>query len=136
MTQRLRGMGIVAGHAEGHAMVTRENLAFALVDPATGIVKQPNHPWFGQSIAGKVIVFPSGQGSSSGSYWLLNLGTEGKAPAGIVNTQCDAVVIAGAVLAGIPLLQRLTPDPFTHVRDGDTVRVDGDTGDLDIVAKA
>jgi hypothetical protein len=115
-------------------MVTRENLAFALVDPATGIVKQPNHPWFGLSIAGKVIVFPSGKGSSSGSYWLLNLGHEGKAPVAIVNAQCDAVIIAGAVLAGIPLLQRLTPDPFTHLRDGDSLRVDGDTGDVEVLA--
>jgi len=127
---RLRGIAIVAGTAEGDALVCRDNLAFSLVDPKTGIVKQPGHPWHGRSIAGKVLVFPTGQGSSSGSYWLLNLGHEGNAPAAILNAQCDAVVIAGAVLADVPLVHRLAPDPFAHIRDGDRVRVHD--GDVDI----
>jgi predicted aconitase with swiveling domain len=125
-----RGAVIVPGDAEGPALVCRENLAFSLVDPATGIVKQPGHPWHGQSIAGKVLVFPTGQGSSSGSYWLLNLRHERMAPAAIVNRQCDAVVIAGAVLADIPLLHRLSPDPFDGIRSGDVVRIHD--GEIDV----
>lgn len=127
----LRGLAIVAGRAEGEALVCRENLAFSLVDPKTGIVKQPGHPWHGRSIAGKVLVFPTGQGSSSGSYWLLNLGHEGQAPAAILNAQCDAVVVAGAVLADIPLVHRLDPDPFDRIRSGDVVRVHD--GDVDVL---
>ena len=123
MTRTLRGTAIVEGEAAGAAMVTAENLAFSLVDPATGIVRQPGHPWFGLSVAGKVLFFPSGKGSSSGSYWLLNLGDEGNAPAAIVNTQTDAVIIAGAVLAGIPLLHRVVPDPLGCVATGQLVRV-------------
>lgn len=123
MTCTLRGIAIVAGDAEGPAMVTTENLAFSLVDPATGIVRQPGHPWLGLSVAGKVLFFPSGKGSSSGSYWLLNLGEEGNAPAAIVNTQTDAVIVAGAVLAGIPLLHRVVPDPLGCVATGELVRV-------------
>jgi len=126
----LRGIAIVTGTAEGEALVCRENLAFSLVDPRTGIVKQPGHPWHGRSIAGKVLVFPTGQGSSSGSYWLLNLGHEGHAPAAILNAQCDAVVVAGAVLADIPLVHRIEPDPFDRIQPGDRVRVRG--ADVDV----
>ena len=123
MTRTLRGTAIVEGEAAGAAMVTAENLAFSLVDPATGIVRQPGHPWFGLSVAGKVLFFPSGKGSSSGSYWLLNLGDEGNAPAAIVNTQTDAVIVAGAVLANLPLVHRVVPDPLGCVETGQLVRV-------------
>ena len=120
---RLQGIAIVDGDAEGGAIVTTDNLAFSLVDPKTGVVKQPGHPWLGQSLAGKVLCFPSGKGSSSGSYWLLNLAQEGMAPAAIINVQADAVIIAGAVLAGIPLVHRVVPDPLTVIATGNHVEV-------------
>jgi len=58
MTRRLLGKVIVEGEAQGLAMVSTENLAFSLVDPASGIVRQPGHPWQGMSVAGKVLFFP------------------------------------------------------------------------------
>ena len=122
----LHGTVIVEADREsvaGQALVSTENLAFALVDPANGIVRQPGHPWLGLSVAGKVLFFPSGKGSSSGSYWLLNLAHEGHAPAAIVNTRTDAVIVAGAVLGGIPVLQAVAPDPLLCVRSGDSIRV-------------
>ncbi|MFO1305975.1 MAG: DUF126 domain-containing protein [Burkholderiales bacterium] len=136
-TTTLRGACVVEGGVdavEGEAMVCDANLAFALVDPRTGVVKQPGHPWLDRSIAGKVIVYPTGQGSSSGSWWLLNLAHEGCAPAAIVNAQSDVVVIAGAVLAGIPLLHRLSPDPFACIQSGDRVRVVAREGTVQVVA--
>ena len=120
----LHGAIVVEGEARGQAMVCAVPLAFGLVDPKTGIVKQPGHPWAGACIAGKVLVFPTGTGSSSGSYWLLNLAHERKAPAAIVNRQADAVTVAGAVLAGIPLLHRVIPDPLEAIGSGDDVRID------------
>jgi predicted aconitase with swiveling domain len=134
----LRGTPIVAGaapHVEGEAMACDVNLAFSLVDPKTGLVKQPGHPWFDRSVAGKVLLYPSGQGSSAGSWWLVNLANEGRAPAAILNAQSDAVVIAGAVLADVPLVHRLAPDPFARIRDGDRVRVDTRTGEVEVEAR-
>lgn len=112
------------------------NLAFSLVDPRTGVVKQPGHPWFDRSVAGKVLVYPTGQGSSTGSWWLLHLAHEGRAPAAILNARSDAVVVAGAVLADIPLVHRLVPDPSHSIGDGDRVRVDAFTGTVDILARS
>ena len=135
-TTILRGACVVEGSAgvvEGEAMVCAVNLAFALVDPKTGVVKQPGHPWLERSIAGKVLVYPTGQGSSSGSWWLLNLAHERCAPAAILNAQSDVVVIAGAVLAGIPLVHRLSPDPFSSIANGDRVRVPAREGTVQVV---
>ena len=122
----LQGEVVVEGTGAGFAMICDVPLAFGLVDPGSGVVNQPGHPWQGQSIAGKVLVFPTGAGSASGSYWMLNLASEGRAPAAILNAQADAVTIAGAVLADIPLVHRITPDPTTQIRDGDSVRVTSD----------
>ena len=97
----LTGAGIVGGAARGTALVTDVDLAFSLIDPATGVIKHPNHPLFGKSVAGTVLVFPTGSGSSSGSYRLLHLSEQGTAPAAIVNVQANAVVTAGAVLGDI-----------------------------------
>ena len=119
-----RGSTIVEGVAEADAMVTDENLAFSLIDPKTGVVTQPQHAWTGLCVAGKILIFPSGKGSSSGSYWLLNLASEGNAPAAIVNAQTDAVIVAGAVLGDVPLIHRLAPDPFTTIRTGERIHID------------
>ena len=133
----LQGATVADGTApvvEGVAMACRANLSFSLVDPKTGIVKQPGHPWCERSVAGKVLLYPTGQGSSSGSWWLLHLAHEGHAPAAILNTQADAVAAAGAVLAGVPLVHRLAPDPFACIRDGDRLRIDVRRGVVEVIA--
>jgi predicted aconitase with swiveling domain len=128
---RFRGVGLVAGTAEGEALVTREGIAFNLgVDERTGIVIEAGHELQGQSVAGRVVICPSGKGSSAGSFSLLQLSARGLAPAAIVNVQAEAVIVAGAVLAGIPLVHRLDVDPTAAIATGQRLRVDGATGDV------
>ena len=133
-TRVLKGECVVEGRAESEALVADADLAISLIEPATGIVKQPGHPLFGQSIAGKVLIFPSGGGSSSGSYRLLDLADQGTAPAAIVNTQANAVVTAGAVLGNIPLVHRVSPDPVRSIRSGDRVEVDASAGTVTVLS--
>ena len=96
----------------------------------TGKVIEAGHELEGQSIAGRVLVCPSGKGSSAGSFSLLQLAARGLAPAAIVHIQAEAVVIAGAVLAKIPLFHRLGVDPTTAIKTGQWVRVDGARGEV------
>lgn len=130
----LHGDVVVEGAGEGPAMVCGVALALALLDPKSGIVKQPGHPWEGECVAGKVLVYPTGTGSASGSYWLLNLASQGNAPAAIINEQADAVTVAGAVLAGIPLLHRVGSREAASIRTGDHVRV-GDDGRIEVAQR-
>ncbi|MFW6136146.1 MAG: aconitase X swivel domain-containing protein, partial [Chloroflexota bacterium] len=59
------------GRAAGRALVSSEPIGFlGGVDPDTGLVIEPGHPLEGQSIAGCVLVFPTGKGSTVGSYTL------------------------------------------------------------------
>lgn len=123
-----QGDCLVEGRVSGTALVTDADLALSLVDAATGIVRQPGHPLFGTSVAGRVLIFPSGSGSSSGSYRLLHLAERKTAPIAIINVQANAVVTAGAVLGHVPLLHKLAPDPIRNIKSGDAVDVNATPG--------
>ncbi len=131
---KYHGVGLVAGTAEGQALVTREGIAFNLgVDERTGLVIEAGHELEGQSVAGKIVICPSGKGSSAGSFSLLQLAARGLAPAAIINIQAEAVIVAGAVLAKIPLVHRLDVDPTAAIMNGQRIRVDGTTGEVRVI---
>src|SRR5512143_886480 len=74
----LRGRVIRPGSAEGRALVSPVPVGFlGGVDPDTGVVLEPGHPLQGRSIANKVLVLPTGKGSTVGSYTILRLARGG-----------------------------------------------------------
>jgi len=87
----LEGRVIKQGTAEGHALVSPEPIGFlGGVDGKTGIVTERGHPLEGVSVAGRVLVFPTGKGSTVGSYVLYELAANGLAPAAILNTESES----------------------------------------------
>ncbi len=124
-TFTLRGRVICEGRAAGPALVSPAPIGFlGGVDPDTGIVLEPGHPHAGRSIAGTVLVFPTGKGSTVGSYTVLRLGRSGHGPAAMINAESEAIVAVGALLAGIPMVDQVD---ITTIQDGDWVTVAGDT---------
>jgi predicted aconitase with swiveling domain len=118
---RLQGRLIRAGRGEGRALVSPEPIGFlGGVDPETGTVVEPNHPLLGQSVSGRVLVFPTGKGSTVGSYTILRLARNGVAPAAIVNAESEAIVAVGAIIGDIPMVDQV---PIALIRDGDWVVV-------------
>ncbi|MGB9637158.1 MAG: aconitase X swivel domain-containing protein, partial [Thermoplasmata archaeon] len=64
----LQGRGIYPGIVKGTAIVSRTPVSFyGGVDPKTGIVIENGHELAGKCIAGKILVFPNGKGSTVGS---------------------------------------------------------------------
>ena len=134
MSRKFKGNGLVGGTAEGEALVTSDGIAFNLgVDETTGIVIEAGHPLKDESVTGRVLVCRSGKGSTAGSFSLLQLAERGLAPAAIVNIQADAVVTAGCVLSGIPLVHRLDTD-INGFTTGTRLRVDGDAGTVEVIS--
>lgn len=112
---------VKAGHAEGEALVSPEPIGFlGGVDPDTSMVIEAGHPLEGQCVAGRVLVFPTGKGSTVGSYTLYRLARSQLAPAAIINAEADPVVAVGAIIAGIPMVDRVD---VSRIRTGDWVRV-------------
>jgi predicted aconitase with swiveling domain len=121
---RLRGRAIYRGKARGLALVSPVPIGFlGGVDAETGRVIEVGHPLEGESIAGRVLVFPSGKGSTVGSYTLYRLAKVGKAPAAIINARSEAIVAVGAIMAGIPMVDLVD---ITQIHTGDIVEVDGE----------
>lgn len=110
--------------AEGVALVSPEPIGFlGGVDPETGIVVEPGHPLEGKCVSGRVLVFPSGKGSTVGSYTLYRMARAGTAPAAIVNAESEAIVAVGAIIGDIPMIDRVD---ISLIRSGDRVRLDAD----------
>ena len=120
----LRGRLIKSGTAEGIALVSPEPIGFlGGVDPETGIIVEPGHPLEAQCVTGRVLVFPTGKGSTVGSYTLYRMARSGTAPAAIINAESEAIVAVGAIISDIPMVDQVD---IAQIRTGDRVRVDGD----------
>lgn len=119
---RMQGRVIRAGRAEGRALVSPAPIGFlGGVDPDSGVVVEPNHPLHGQSVAGRVLVFPTGKGSTVGSYTILRLARNGVAPVAMINVESEAIVAVGAIIADIPMVDQIA---IGLISDGDWVVVD------------
>ena len=126
----LKGRSIYKGTAEGEALVSQMGISFfGGVDPDTGVVLERGHDLEGQSIAGKVLVFPSGKGSTVGSYTLYRLKHNGVAPAAIINQQCETITAVGCIIAEIPCVDSI---PIKKIHSGIHLSVDGSTGLVEI----
>jgi len=119
----LTGRVIKAGQAEGLALVSPEPIGFfGMIDTETGIVVERGHPLEGESVVGRVLVFPTGKGSTVGSYSLYRLAKAGLAPAAIVNAESEPIVAVGAIISDIPMVDQVDID---HIRTDDLVSIDG-----------
>jgi len=120
----MNGRIIFRGNVKGEALVSADSISFyGGVDPNTGIITEKGHPLEGQSIKGKILVFPQGKGSTVGSYILYRLKKKGVAPLGIINKECDTVVAVGAIISEIPLIDKLDADPIKNIKTGQVVEI-------------
>jgi predicted aconitase with swiveling domain len=126
----IRGRRISRGVGKGQLLVSPAPLSFLSgVDPASGIIVEKGHPLQGKCIAGKVLAFPFGKGSTVGSYVLYALSQNGHAPAAIINTDAEPIIATGAIIGGIPMIDRIDI-PISHLKSGVSVVVNGDTGEM------
>ena len=121
----LRGRAIFEGKAEGEALVSSAPMSFyGGVNPDTGEVVERGSDIAGQSVKGRVLVFPNGKGSTVGSYVLYRLAKNGVAPSAMVNAKCETIVAVGAIISEIPCVDLVD---VGKIKPGVRVRVDGAT---------
>ena len=122
----LIGRSIAKGTASAPIISTDTPISFlGMVNPKTGVIIDKNHPLYGKSIAGKVLVFPAGKGSTVGSYVIYALKRNGVAPAAFIVRECETIVAVGAIIAGIPAVDRING---SFPSDGTIVTVNGSDG--------
>ncbi len=125
----LKGKCASPGKCSGHALVSTDMIAFGGTPVLkTGVVKEPNHVLQGQNIAGTVLVYPTGKGSTGDPYSCYFLMKYGNAPKCIINRAANPTTVVAAILSDIPMVYDLDEDPTIVIETGDWVDVDADNG--------
>jgi predicted aconitase with swiveling domain len=124
------GRTLVAGSAAGLVLVLDAPLSFwGGLDPETGELIDTHHPQRGAFVTDRILVMPSGRGSSSSSYVLAESIRAGTAPAAIVLREADGIVALGAIVAR-ELYGTRTPvvvmdaEEYDAIADGIPVKVE------------
>ncbi|MFX3617434.1 MAG: aconitase X swivel domain-containing protein [Sporolactobacillus sp.] len=121
------------GVIEGEVLVSSDDLCFYLVDPESGKVIEKNHALEGQSVADKILIFPSGKGSSvvqaDGMYQLK---MAGKGPKALIIRYPDTVLVASSIIMELPVVDKVDEAFYEKIKTGDNVLLDADTGKLTI----
>ncbi|MDR3134835.1 MAG: DUF126 domain-containing protein [Deltaproteobacteria bacterium] len=125
----IKGKGVVPGRAEGLAMVSREAIqGWSGLDELTGSVVEVGHPFFGQSIKGKVLVLSGGKGSNGWSVHFHCAKLKGIGPAAMILHRLDSRMAVTAAILEVPVLTALDGDPFELIPMGARVVIDADKG--------
>lgn len=120
------GRSISRGTAEGKVLKLEQPLSFlGGVEGSTGDLKVEKEG----NVAGKILVFPRGKGSTVGSFVMYDLMVHGKAPAAVINSTAETIVATGAVISSIPMVDGID---VNLIMDGDDVAVDADLGKIEI----
>jgi len=128
----LQAKPIIAGSAQGLAVVSNEPLSFwGGIDPETGEIIDRRHEKSGQSVSSRIFAFPNGKGSSTASATLLECIHKGTAPAAIINSSIDTVLALGSIVADelygkcIPIML-VSSEDFAKLPDGVPVQIHPD----------
>ena len=108
----------------GEAFVTAVPITLlGFVNRETGVIEEDGHPVNGESMAGKIAIFPKGSGSTVAPYVLLELFYRGNAPIAIVNTEIDQQSAPACSLEGIPYAYNFDGDIISNINHGDLVEL-------------
>ena len=126
----IAGRAIVAGEADGEALVTQDALSFwGGYDFHTGEIIDKHHPLAGVRASGRIMAVPFSKGSSTTTAVLLEAVRAGTAPAAIITTGVDSFFALASIVADVmyaksfPVIA-LEPNDFAVLRTGMRITVD------------
>jgi len=127
---------ISRGRATGSVIISQEPLSFlGGVDPQTGNITDREHDLYQQNISGKILVIPSGKGSTVGSYVIFQMAKNNTAPLAIIAMDAEPIIATGAIMASIPMVDQPEENVMELLKEGDLVEVDADQGIIEIKIK-
>lgn len=132
----LHGRKVVGGVVEGEALVTTEMVSgWGGINPADGKIIDVRHELHGQSVKGKILVFPGAKGSSGWSSLFHYTRRNGNAPSGLIFNVMNTKAALGSVVIHAPAVTGLNQDPLEIIQSGDWVKIDADQGIVEVTKK-
>ena len=142
MNKIYQGKGCAGGVCEAEAIVALEPFGFWQgIDPATGDIINRRHPLAGENLKGRVFVFTFGRGSTGSPGIFLEAVRNGVAPAAMINVRAEPMITLCSILAEqfydvqIPVVHQLDDAFYEKVKSGNRLRVDGDSGTVEIMSR-
>jgi uncharacterized protein len=133
----IRGRGVTPGEAHGRALISRAPFMFAHgVEPKTGEVIDIRSDVVGENVKGRVLIFPHGKGSTTGSAWFLETIRQGNGPAAVINVETEPIIATALFIARllygvtIPLVDRLDQNISDLLTNESLIHVNGTTGEV------
>ena len=136
----LRGHKGIGGIAEGEALVSKNALSYIFdvggiwLEPMSAKVtnKKEMPDWYGEDLADKVLVFPTGRGGIFSTAMLMGLVKKGLGPKAMINVQTHPVFTYASIVMDIPTVHRLNKNPCEVIETGDWVKVDAQKGIVEV----
>mgnify|MGYP000435226082 FL=1 len=125
MAKRFSCHKISEGKAQAEAIITKDRIMFYQVRPEDGVMEEKNHELEGRSISQKILLFPGGKGSSVVQQdGLYHLDRFHNMPAALIIQDPDPVLVAGAIIMELPMVDRVEESFYDTIQNGDRIRID------------
>ena len=131
MAKVLTGKISHPGTAEGEVLLLTEPVSFWGGVDHHGEIIDVHHAQHKAKMTNKILVMPSGRGSSSATAVLAELIRTGDGPLAIIMLQCDTILVIGALVSAeiygisMPIVE-LDQEQYDQLSDGMRVSVDAD----------
>lgn len=129
MAKVLNGKISHPGVAEGEVLLLTEPVSFWGGVDHHGVIIDVHHAQHKAKMTNKILVMPSGRGSSSATAVLAELIRTGDGPLAIVMLQCDTILVIGALVSAeiynisLPIVE-LDAAEYEQLKDGMRVSID------------
>jgi len=132
--RKLKGRQVYGGVVEGEAIVTNEPVAFcAGIDPLNGKITERGHELSGKKISNKILVCPSGKGSSAFSKAAYAVWLAGKAPIGCIFEKIDPKTALASIVMRAPTITDLNEQATNVIKSGDYLKINAEKGEVVII---
>ena len=132
MAKILNGKTSHPGVAQGEVLLLTEPVSFWGGVDHHGEIIDVHHAQHKAKMTNKILVMPSGRGSSSATAVLAELIRTGDGPLGILMLQCDTILVIGALVSAeiygisMPIVE-LNQAEYDQLSDGMNVSVVADS---------
>ena len=124
MSSNIKCRIISKGKDSGNALVTKDPISFlGGVDPKTGIVIDKKHELYNECITDKILVIPSGKGSTVGSYVIYQMAKNNTAPRAIICQKAEPIIAIGAIISKIPMVDNPDVDIINTINTNDEINL-------------
>ena len=118
----------------GTALVAADNFSARYdLDRTKGIFSRPSHKLFGQSYAGRILVFDTAKGGVATAWMLHEMASRGIVPKALIFNRVNPILAQGAAFGNVALVDRFASDVTQIFRTGDELRVDPSIGIVEIL---